>query len=47
MAAILTSRFQEKAAELGVYQTTIIHAAHTYKSWNWVTYVRLYCREML
>ena len=47
MAAILTSRFPEKAAELWAYQTTIIHAAHTYEEANWVAYDRLYRREML
>ena len=47
MAAVLTSRFPEKAAELWAYQTTIIHAAHTYEGANWVAYDRLYCREML
>ena len=47
MAAVLTSRFPEKAAELWAYQTTILHAAHTYEGANWVAYDRLYRREML
>ena len=47
MAAVITSRFPEKAAELWAYQTTIIHAAHTYEGANWVAYDRLYRREML
>ena len=45
MAAILTSRFPEKAAELWAYQTIIIHTAHTYEGANWVAYDRLYRRE--
>ena len=47
MAAVITSRFPEKAAELWAYQTTIIHAAHTYEGANWVAYDRLYRHEML
>ena len=47
MAAVLTWRFPEKAAELWAYQTTILHAAHTYEGANWVAYDRLYRREML
>ena len=47
MAAILATRFPEKAAELWAYQTTILHAAHAYEGSNWVAYDRLYCREML
>ena len=43
----MTTRFPEKAAELWAYQTTIIHAAHTYEGANWVAYDRLYRREML
>ena len=31
MAAILATRFPEKAAELWAYQTTILHAAHAYE----------------
>ena len=46
-AAVLTSRFPEKAAELWAYQTIIIHAAHTYEGANWVAYDRLYRREKL
>lgn len=47
MAAILSMRFPEKAAELWAYQTSIIHAAHTYEGANWVAYDRLYRREKL
>ena len=47
MAAVLTSQFQEKAAEFWAYQTTILHAAHAYEGANWVAYDRLYRREML
>ena len=36
MAAVLSTRFQEKAAELWAYQTTILHAAHAYEGANWV-----------
>ena len=31
MAAVITSRFPEKTAECWAYQTTIIHADHTYE----------------
>lgn len=47
MAAILTIRFPEKAPELWAYQTTILHAAHSYEGANWVAYDRLFRREML
>ena len=47
MAAVLTTRFPEKAAELWAYQTTILHTAHAYEGANWVAYDRLYRREML
>ena len=47
MAAVLSMRFPEKAAELWAYQTTILHAAHAYEGANWVAYDRLYRREML
>ena len=47
MAAVITYRLPEKAAELWAYQTTIIHAAHSYEGANWVAYDRLYRREML
>ena len=47
MAAVLALQFPEKSAELWAYQTTILHAAHTYEEANWVTYDRLYRREML
>ena len=47
MATVLTSRFPEKATELWAYQTTLIHAAHTYEGANWVAHNHLYSREML
>ena len=47
MAALLCTRFPEKAAELWAYQTSILHAAHAYEGANWVAYDRLYRREML
>ena len=47
MAAVLATRFPEKAAELWAYQASIIHAAHTYEGANWVAYDRLYRREKL
>ena len=47
MAAVLATRFPEKAAELWAYQTTILHAAHAYEGSNWVAYDRLYRQEML
>ena len=47
MAAILATRFPEKASELWAYQTTIIKAAHMYEGSNWVSYDRQFRREML
>ena len=47
MAAVLATRFPEKAPELWAYQTTIIKAAHTYEGSNWVYYDRQFRREML
>ena len=47
MAAVLATRFPEKAAELWAYQAAILHAAHAYEGSNWVAYDRLYRREML
>ena len=47
MAAVLATRFPEKAPELWAYQISILHAAHTYEGANWVAYDRLYRREML
>ena len=47
MAAVIASRFPEKAGELAAYQTTIIHAAYTYEGANWVAYDPLYRREIL
>ena len=47
MAAVLTTRFPEKATELWAYQTTIVKAAHTYEGSNWVSYDRQYRRDRL
>ena len=47
MAAILATRFPEKAPELWAYQTTIGKVAHTYEGSNWVLYDRQYRRDML
>ena len=47
MAAVMATRFPEKAPELWAYQTTILHAAHAYEGANWVAYDRLFRREML
>ena len=37
MAAVLASRFPEKAPELWAYQTSILHATHAYEGANWAT----------
>ena len=47
MAAVLVSRFPEKAPELWAYQCTIMKAAHDYDGANWVAYDRLFRRDML
>ena len=47
MAAVLVSRFPEKAPELWAYQSTILNAAHSYEGATWVAYDRQYRREML
>ena len=47
MAAVLVTRFPEKAPELWAYQTTILKAAQTYEGSTWVAYDRQFRREML
>ena len=47
MAAVLVSRFPEKAPELWAYQSTILRAAHDFEGANWVAYDRQFRREML
>ena len=47
MAAILATRFPEKAPEVLVYQAAIIRAERNYKGKQWVTYDRQYRREAL
>ena len=47
MAAVLVTRFPEKAPEFWAYQSTILKAAHNYEGGSWVAYDRQYRREML
>ena len=47
MAAILATRFPEKALELLVYQAAIIRAERNYEGKQWVAYDRQYRREAL
>lgn len=47
MAAVLTTRFPEKAPEFWAYQATIIQAARDFKESAWVAYDRCYRREAL
>lgn len=47
MAALLVTRFPDKAPELWAYQTTIMRAAHNYEGANWVAYDRQFRRDML
>ena len=47
MAAVLVSRFPEKAPELWAYQSTILNVAHSYEGATWVAYDQQYRREML
>ena len=47
MAAVLVSRFPEKAPELWAYQSTILVAAHNYEGANCVAYDRQFRRAML
>lgn len=47
MAAVLSTRFPEKAPELWAYQTTILKAANHYEGQTWVAYDRQFRRDML
>ena len=47
MAAILTTRFPEKAGELFAYQATIVRAERNYEGKRWVSYDRQFRREAL
>ena len=47
MAALLVSRFPEKAPELFAYQASIIRAERNFEGRRWVTYNRCFRREAL
>ena len=47
MAALLTSRFPDKAPELFAYQAAIVRAERNYEGKRWVTYDRQFRREAL
>ena len=47
MAAILATRFPEKASELFAYQATIVQAERNYEGKQWVAYDRQFLREAL
>ena len=47
MAALLSTRFPEKAPEFWVYQATIIRASRNYDNSAWVAYDRQFRREAL
>ena len=47
MAALLASRFPEKASELFAYQASIIRAERNFEDRRWVAYDRCYRREAL
>lgn len=47
MAALLSSRFPEKAPELFAYQASIVRAERNYDDRRWVAYDRRYRREAL
>ena len=47
MAAVLVTRFPEKAPELWAYQATIVRAQRNYEGNRWVSYDRQYRREAL
>ena len=47
MAAILTTRFPEKAPELFAYQASIVRAERNYEGKQWVVYDRQFRREAL
>ena len=45
MAAVLCTRFPQKAPELLAYKATIIRAERNYEGTQWVSYDRRYRRE--
>ena len=47
MAAIISTRFPEKAPELWAYQATIIRAERNYEGKRWVTYDHQFRRQAL
>ena len=47
MAAILATRYPEKAPELFAYQAAIVRAERNYETGRWVTYDRQFRREAL
>ena len=47
MAAVLCSRFPDKAGELFAYQAAIVRAERNYEGKRWVTYDRQFRREAL
>ena len=47
MAAVLSTRYPDKAPELWAYQSLIIRAARNYEGQAWVAYDRQYRREAL
>ena len=47
LAALLCTRFPDKAPELWAYQSTIVRAARNYEGGAWVAYDRQYRREAL
>ena len=47
MAAVICTRFPDKAKELFAYQTSIVRAERNYEGKRWVTYDRQYRREAL
>ena len=47
MAAVLASRFPEKAPELFAYQATIVRAERSYEGNRWVSYDRQFRRDAL
>lgn len=47
MAAVLCSRFPDKAAEMFAYQATIVRAERNYEGQRWVIYDRQFRREAL
>lgn len=47
MAAIIYTRFPEKAPELWAYQASIVHAERNYEATRWIAYDRQYRRVAL